>query len=135
MLTLLTQIKLITQYITKFGKQLTMSNTNWSSGTCTVTGSSDYWVYAIVQGGAIVLAHRDPTGTAIRGIAASGSNSSGNYNQYVRVFGATMNLSTEVWTMEWAKQVSHITTSGYHTSGTEQAVTKIYGLIPLPFGQ
>lgn len=114
-----------------FGKQLTMSNNNWSSGTCTVTDSSKYMVFLIVQGGGSLIAYRDtPTGTTIRGDAISGNATSGNYNQYARAFGATTN--GDVWTHYWSKQLSHVTSSGYHTSGTEQAVTAIYGLIPKP---
>lgn len=112
-----------------YDKSLSMSVASWTTGNCTVTNSSKYRVFEIVQGGASCIAIR--YGNDVRGFAISGNSSSGNYNQYIRAFGATVNWSTEVWTMSWAKQLSHVTTSSYHTSGAEQAVTEIRGLIPL----
>ena len=112
-----------------YDQSLSMSVASWTTGNCTVTNSSKYRVFEVVQGGASCIAIR--YGNSVRGFAISGNASSGNYNQYVRAFGASVNWSTEVWTMEWAKQLSHVTTSSYHTSGAEQAVTEIRGLIPL----
>ena len=118
------------------GKELPMTSggeavSSWSSGTVPVEGSSKYMAFLIIQGGGTLIAYRDsPTGSVIRGDAISGNATSGNYNQYVRAFGAT--TAGEGGTHYWSKQLSHVTSSGYHTSGTEQAITKIYGLIPVP---
>lgn len=106
-----------------------VTNKNWSSGTLTVPGSSKYRVFEVIQGGSSVLCER--YGNYVYGSAISGNTTSGNYNQYARTFSASADWSTEVWTLRWAKQLSHVTTSGYHTSGTEQAITEIRGLIPL----
>lgn len=106
-----------------------VTNANWSSGTLSVPGSSKYRVFEVVQGGAATICTR--YGNDLRGFSLSGNSTANNWNQYVRAFGATADWSTEVWTLEWAKQLSHVTSSGYHTSGTTQAVTEIRGLIPL----
>ena len=106
-----------------------VTGANWSSGALTVPGSAKYRAFELVQAGASVVAFR--YGNSIRGFALSGNATSGNYNQYIRAFGASVNWSTEVWTLEWAKQLSHVTSSGYHTSGTTQSITEIRGLIPL----
>lgn len=118
----------IVEFIALIGQPLSMSNNNWTSGSCTITDSSKYLGFYVVQAGALVWAMKE--GNAVRGSAISGNSDSGNYNQYVRVFGAQ--VSGDVWTMEWAKQLSHVASASYHVSGQEQAVTKVYGIIPDP---
>lgn len=123
-----TLLEKILDRIALYDKPL-VTNANWSSGTLSVPGSSKYRVFEVVQGGAATICTR--YGNDLRGFSLSGNSTANNWNQYVRAFGATADWSTEVWTLEWAKQLSHVTSSGYHTSGTTQAVTEIRGLIPL----
>lgn len=120
----------IATFISLIGQPLSMSNNNWTSGNCTIVDSNKYIGFYVIQGGAVVWAMKEPGGNAIRGLSMSGNADSNNWNQYARTFGAS--VSGDVWTMQWAKQVSHVGTASYHTSGQDQAVTKVYGIIPDP---
>lgn len=112
-----------------FNKDLAMSNTNWTSGSCTITDSSKYSLFLVSQANSDILVHKNPAGTYVEGCKISGNSANGNYNQYARVFAAS--VSGDVWTLQWAKQLTHSTSSTYHTSGTTQAITRVVGLIPI----
>lgn len=128
MLNIKKTLKNILKFLALWNQELTMSNQNWSSGNCTVTNSSKYCVFLVSQANSDVLVYKNPEGTYVEGSKASGNATSGNYNQYIRTFNAS--VSGDVWTLNWAKQLTHSTSSTYHTSGTTQAITRVVGLIP-----
>lgn len=118
-------LKNIFAFCSLFGRELTMSVSSWSSGNCTVTNSSKYLAYILMQDGYPIIAVRD--GTRIVGTNVTQSNGT----QYVRTFSAT--TSDDVWTMAWARQLTHNAT-GNHSGNTGQAITKVVGLVPIVGG-
>ena len=100
----------ILTFISLFNKELDMTTSSWTSGTCTVTNSSKYSVFIIIQNNEPIIATR--YNNLIKGSSVS--------ENYAVAFQATDN--EEVWTLSYAKQVS--------PSSVSQSVTKIIGLIP-----
>lgn len=107
-----------------FGKQLTMSNTSWSSGSCTVTDSSKYLCFLIWAGGSPMFASFDENGTTVYGFSIASTTTNSHYS---RTFSAT--VSGDIWTISAHSMLGH-TQSSNHNAGSATTINWIVGLIP-----
>lgn len=114
----------VLQWITLFNVELTMSNSNWSSGTCTITNISKYSVVMMVVGSDHMLLVRNNNG--FRGCIVTGGTT-----QYITDVYFTTNGDTCTW--GYASQVTH-TQNGNHGTASSRAISKCVGLIPLGGG-
>lgn len=116
----------VASLLSMFGKELAMSTTNWSSGTCTVEGSSKYLAFIVYQNNNVNLGIREGNSVRWFGLTATGAN------EYIK--GGNATVSGDAWTMETAVEITHAG-NGNHSTVRKQAVSKIIGLIPIMGGQ
>jgi len=121
-----TVINTINNFISRFNKQLTMSNTAWKSGTCTITDISKYNVIIAITGSEPILVARRPGSVSWRGSLLTGSGT-----QYGKLFYfSTASATSDVCTYGNGVQLTH-TPSGNHSSATTGLeINAVYGLIP-----
>lgn len=107
--------------ITPFGQELTMSKTSWNSGTCTITNVSKYSLLSMTVGGDPVIAYR--VDNQFRFIGVTGSSS-----QYVK--DGYFNMDGDTCTYGAAIQLTHNASGNHGSPATNQAITKVIGLVP-----
>lgn len=110
--------------VSLIGKPLTMSNTNWSSGSCTVQDSSKYLCFLVWAGGSPMFASFNMNGTEVSGYSIAATTTTA---QYARTFSAS--VSGDTWTMNNIRMIGH-NAGGNHSSGSASTITWIIGLIP-----
>lgn len=109
-------------FLKMFGKELTMSKSSWTSGTCTVTGISKYSVLMVLVNTDQVIAVRD--GNSFRGGIVTG-----NGPQYITdVYFTT---SGDTCTYGYSCQIPHNASGNHGAITTGRPITKIVGLIPI----
>ena len=125
------RVTAIEQWLSKVAVQLTMSVTPWSSGTCTVTGASDYSLFVVIMGNNNPIIVIKKSDGSLWGFNNSGRADT-NYSQYTLSFYAES--QGDVWTWVLGRSLTHQQSAG-HNAGGEQTVVEVWGLLPNNFAE
>lgn len=112
--------------VSLIGKELTMSNANWSSGSCTITDASKYSVL-LLYAGAPMIALRATSGEKTSIIHAYSVTPISN-GQVIRSF--DLRIDGDELTFQNNSQMTHSASSN-HGAKSSTTVTQCFGLIPL----
>ena len=117
-------IKYLADFAGSVYKELTMSNTNWNSGSCTITDSSKYCLFVCWAGvPTIAVRTPHPSGDKIYAFSIADAGT----GQVTRAFNCTVNGDT--WTITQIGQVGH-TAGSNHGSKATPSITMVVGLLP-----
>ena len=105
-------------FVSLFNKKLTMSNTSWNSGTCTITGISNYNA-VIIKSIDPILMVRIPNTNEWKGTLVTSYSTSSHYTKSFR-----FTNNGDVCTYGYGTQITH------SASGNHSSMTEVWGLIP-----
>lgn len=109
--------------INPFGKNLTLSNSNWTSGNCTVSGSSKYLVFLVYIGDQMCLAYRSDS--HIYGYGASAASGGTVWERSLDI-----SVNGDVWTYNYTSVIGHFPSSNHSSAITGSKIAKVIGLVP-----
>jgi len=110
-----------------FGKNLPMSTTNWTSGTCTIQGVSKYSIFQISVGSNAnaCIGVRDFGANYVRFFMITGGSAQYIINGYFTIG------NNDVCTYNSGYQLTHNGTSGHSGGSSSQKISKVVGLVPI----
>lgn len=111
-------------FVSLFNKKLEMSNTSWNSGTCTITGISNYNA-VIIKSIDPILMVRIPNTNDWKGTLTTSYSTSAHYTKSFR-----FTSEGDVCTYRYGTQITHSASGNHSAMASGQTITEVWGFVP-----